>query len=165
MNEEVMEHIFNVEGGYVNHPSDKGGATNFGITRATLRRHRGKRVTNQDVKNMTLQEASEIYEKNYFKKANLHKIKSLALQTIFMDQVVNRGVKAGSKLIQKSYNNYLKSEGLNKKKLVVDGIIGPKSLRAINNNTYVVELTFEFIKVAQLAYIGIAKRNNSQVVF
>ena len=32
----VMAHIFRHEGGYVDHPKDPGGATNMGITHATL---------------------------------------------------------------------------------------------------------------------------------
>ena len=36
----VLKH----EGGYADHPRDPGGATNLGITRATLARWRGRKV-------------------------------------------------------------------------------------------------------------------------
>ena len=41
------------EGGYVNHPLDKGGATNSGVTIATFRSVYGKNKTVKDLKNMT----------------------------------------------------------------------------------------------------------------
>ena len=53
------------EGGYVDHPSDPGGATKMGITHKTLAEWRGKsmaEVTKQDVRNLSLAEARQIYE-------------------------------------------------------------------------------------------------------
>ena len=48
------------EGGFVNDPRDPGGATNMGITIATLSSWRGTPVTVQDVRNLTKQEARQI---------------------------------------------------------------------------------------------------------
>ena len=39
--EACLAHVLQSEGGYVDHPSDPGGATNMGITIATLRTRRG----------------------------------------------------------------------------------------------------------------------------
>jgi lysozyme family protein len=64
---QLIEQILDREGGYVNHSSDKGGPTNFGITQATLAAARGKAVTATDVQNMTRAEAITIYEKQYVK--------------------------------------------------------------------------------------------------
>ena len=54
------------EGGYVDHPDDPGGATNLGITHATLAAWRGKPVTKQDVRNLTVAEAAAIYRARYW---------------------------------------------------------------------------------------------------
>ena len=54
------------EGGYVDHPKDPGGATNLGITLATLRDWRKKPVTKADVRALTKVEAEAIYGMKYW---------------------------------------------------------------------------------------------------
>jgi len=54
------------EGGYVNHPDDPGGATNMGITQATLAAYRGRDVSVADVQRLALAEARAIYETRYW---------------------------------------------------------------------------------------------------
>lgn len=54
------------EGGYVDHPSDPGGATNLGITRATLAGWRGRAVSRAEVKALTRAEAAKIYRALYW---------------------------------------------------------------------------------------------------
>lgn len=55
----VMAFILRWEGGYVNHPNDPGGETNFGISK---RSH-----PNEDIKNMTVERAMEIYHDSYWR--------------------------------------------------------------------------------------------------
>ncbi len=54
------------EGGYVDHPADPGGATNLGVTRATLAKWRGRPVSKSDVKALSRAEAAEIYRRNFW---------------------------------------------------------------------------------------------------
>ena len=54
------------EGGFVNNPHDPGGATNMGITIATLSHELGRQATVNDVRNMSKDTASEIYRKKYW---------------------------------------------------------------------------------------------------
>ena len=42
---EIIDGIIKREGGYVDHPADRGGPTKFGITLATLEAWRGHRIT------------------------------------------------------------------------------------------------------------------------
>lgn len=58
----VLKH----EGGYIDHPSDPGGATNLGITRATLARWRGRRVSKAEIRALTKAEAARIYRALYW---------------------------------------------------------------------------------------------------
>jgi len=62
-----LNFTFKYEGGYVNHPNDPGGPTNFGITQNVLAGWRGKPVSSTDVKNMTRGEAGDIYKANYWR--------------------------------------------------------------------------------------------------
>ena len=58
----VLKH----EGGYADHPSDPGGATNLGVTRATLTRWRGRPVSKAEIRALTRAEAAKIYRALYW---------------------------------------------------------------------------------------------------
>lgn len=61
-----LKFTLSFEGGYVNHPSDPGGATKYGITRATLSHDLGRAATIADVKNLSAARAAAIYRKKYW---------------------------------------------------------------------------------------------------
>src|SRR5690606_5273554 len=63
---DIQRWILASEGGYVDHPDDPGGATNMGITIGRLSAWRGRKVTKQEVKNLTRGEALEIYKACYW---------------------------------------------------------------------------------------------------
>jgi lysozyme family protein len=54
------------EGGYTNHPADKGGPTNFGITIHDYRKYVNPRGTARDVRDMPLSTAKKIYRSKYW---------------------------------------------------------------------------------------------------
>jgi len=54
------------EGGFVNDPRDPGGATNYGITIATLSHELARRATVEDVRGMALTTAAAIYRKKFW---------------------------------------------------------------------------------------------------
>lgn len=66
MFDQALELTLSFEGGYSDHPLDPGGATNFGITRATLERHRGRPVAKSEVMALTKAEAAIIYRADYW---------------------------------------------------------------------------------------------------
>ena len=61
----ALARVLAFEGGFVNHPLDPGGATNLGVTRATLARARGRPVTIAHVRALTRTEAASIYRRFY----------------------------------------------------------------------------------------------------
>lgn len=63
--EQILADILRREGGFIHHPSDRGGCTNFGITLQTLSEWRGRPVTCSDVQALREQEARDIYLRNY----------------------------------------------------------------------------------------------------
>ncbi len=156
--EEAIKGVLEIEGGYVNHPNDKGGPTNFGITQATLSAFRGKSVSVEDVKNLTIFEAKQIYKKNYWDAANLDKFDSQLIADVVFDQGVNRGVSTAVKNLQESYN------ATSRTKLAIDGKVGPKTLAAVNSTNELI-LAASFLKDAQLDYATIVANNPSQRVF
>lgn len=54
------------EGGYTNHPADKGGPTNWGITIADAKKYWKKDATSSDVKAMPVEVAVNIYRTKYW---------------------------------------------------------------------------------------------------
>lgn len=58
--------VLGFEGGYCDNPADPGGATNMGITQATLARSRGRPVTKAEVMALSRNETGDIYRKMYW---------------------------------------------------------------------------------------------------
>jgi lysozyme family protein len=54
------------EGGFVEHPNDPGGATNFGITIGTFRTHYGQNKTVDDLKNIHMGQVRDIVKRSYW---------------------------------------------------------------------------------------------------
>jgi lysozyme family protein len=116
----VLEH----EGGYSNDPSDVGGQTKFGICK--------KYHPEVDIPNLTLEEAEEIYRREYWGAIHGDKINSQSIANKFLDAVVNPGLIA-IKFMQRSLME-ANSMGTYSLPMVmkVDGIVGPNTLTAIN---------------------------------
>ena len=64
-----MTFVFEREAGYVDNPKDPGGATNLGITIATLKAWRRHDVTKQDVRDLGKPEARLIYHAWFWRDA------------------------------------------------------------------------------------------------
>ena len=115
--EEIIERVLEHEGGYVNDPKDPGGETNFGIAK---RSH-----PDVDIKNLTKEQATEIYKKVYWDKNRVGELPT-HLKYIYFDMCVNMGRKRAGRIVQRAANN----KGHN---LVVDGVLGPVTLGKISN--------------------------------
>lgn len=80
------------EGGYVNNPSDKGGATNMGITQYTYDSWlKSLGLASRDVRHITRSEVEQIYYKNYWRKAGCHNM-SPKFALLAFDTAVNMGL-------------------------------------------------------------------------
>lgn len=154
----AIEHVLAAEGGYVNHPDDRGGPTNFGITISTLSQWRKRSVTASDVKNLTKEEACAIYKLNYWDAMNLDLVTSHPIAICLFDQGVNRGPASATIQAQKVLNSEF---GAN---LKVDGKLGPMTAAAINKALW---RTFirEYLQRSEMAYIELALMRSSQMKF
>ncbi len=110
--------ILKEEGGYVDDPEDKGGATNFGITRATLARFRGRAIVSDDVRVLTENEARAIYRALYWD-AIEGDLLPKGLDLFLFDAAVLSGVSRALHWLQTSLN------------VPSDGIIGPVTRQAL----------------------------------
>lgn len=124
--EEIAAEIVAREGGYVNDPDDPGGATNYGVTLATLQRlgidRTGDgRVDVADVKALTRSDAAGIYVEHYFRRPRLAELPGSVQASVF-DMYVNAGSNA-IKILQRLVTRM----GF---PATDDGMIGPATIRA-----------------------------------
>lgn len=106
------------EGGYVDHPKDPGGATNFGITFNTLQAYRGRKITKADVRALTKIEAAAIYKQEYWDRIWGDKLPS-GLDYAVFDDTVNSGAKRAITRLQRVLGMTGKD---------VDGLMGSETL-------------------------------------
>lgn len=120
-------------GEYTDAPGDAGGPTRWGVTLATLSHWRKKPCTADDVKNLTLEEASQIYDAGYWDTVWGDKLVSQMVATKLMDIVVNMGLnppRHGGEVIQKALNMVLGQHGIT---VPVTGRIDHNIVDFINN--------------------------------
>lgn len=125
---QVIDRIIASEGGYVDHPADRGGPTKFGITEAVARAG-GYHGQMQDLPEST---ARRIYTDRYFRAPGFDLVASYStlLAVELTDTGVNMGPKTAIKFLQRclnAFNNDPESD------IVVDGIIGLGTLDALSH--------------------------------
>jgi hypothetical protein len=113
-----LDVVFKHEGGFSDHPLDKGGPTNLGITMKTLKEFREKDVTVDDLKNLRPEEAREIYRARYW---NVMRCNDLppGVDLMVFDFGVNAGPGTSIRTLQGAAG------------VTVDGSIGPITLAAV----------------------------------
>jgi lysozyme family protein len=110
--DQAFERLIGHEGGYVNHPADPGGETNFGITKRSY--------PMENIRAMTLERAKAIYHRDYWGPAGCDAVPSGVKFDLF-DMAVNSGVTTAIRTLQNAVGTG------------ADGVIGPKTLQAINS--------------------------------
>lgn len=110
----LVERVLQHEGGFIDHPSDPGGATNFGITESVARAngYRGH------MRNLPRETAIAIYRKGYWDAVNGDHLPPAVAFQVF-DAAVNHGVGNAARWIQRAAG------------VADDGKLGPISMTAI----------------------------------
>jgi len=98
--EASLTRVLRHEGGYSDHPSDPGGATNFGITIATYARFKGRAVTAAEVRAMPLSDAKAIYKTEYWDTLWCDELPA-GLDYALFDYGVNSGPGRAAKVLQR----------------------------------------------------------------
>lgn len=110
--------ILKHEGGYVDHPRDPGGCTNFGITCRTLEGWRRQPTGCEDVRRMDVSEARAIYRAHYWNAVRGDDMPA-GVNLVVFDAAVNSGRRRSVEWLQSAVG------------ADVDGAIGPQTLRAV----------------------------------
>lgn len=120
----LIDDVIRREGGYVNHPADRGGPTNWGITQAVARQNSYA----GDMRNLPRAAAEAIYRKLYWDRPGFDKvaIRYPRVAAELFDTGINMGTSTAGTFLQRALNALV---GVT---LVLDGAIGPKSLDALD---------------------------------
>lgn len=110
-----ISRVLGHEGGYVNHPRDPGGETNWGVTKRTAQANGYTGA----MRSMTRDQAVEIYHKAFWLRYHADKMPD-AVAFQFFDACVNHGYGNAARMLQRAA------------RVADDGIIGDVSLNAIN---------------------------------
>lgn len=144
-----------LEGGYQNLTSDPGNrnslgvyvGTNWGISARFYEDILGHPPTVQEMKNLSKDEAKQIYKTHFWNKLRASQINNQAVANTIVDMQVNsgRGGRIAQEVLRDRFNINIS----------VDGIVGPKTIFAINSvnaNQFVVK--YNEARVAYYKQIG-----------
>jgi lysozyme family protein len=150
------------EGGISSHSSDLGGYTNRGISLRFLHTigldlNKDGSIDELDLKDISENAVLYIYKTYFWDKIRADEIKSPIIAGHLFDIAVNTGNKRAIKLIQEACNDF----GNN---LKVDGIIGNKTIDAINScNVLLLNATIGYNR--RDFYENLAEKNPNLKVF
>lgn len=165
--ERALSFVFGSEGGLSNHPADRGGPTNMGITAGTLNRaYIQKVVSHNDVRRLSRAEAAKIYEEFYWRPSCAGEM-PWPLCALHFDAAVNHGLGGAAKLLQRTLSK------VQRVPLEIDGSIGPKTKRVLYsaimdmdvNAAYRRRFCSTYLDYREQLFREIVKNNPTQKVF
>ena len=116
--DEIIDHVLESEGGYVNDKHDAGGETYLGISK--------KAYPDLDIKNLSVDQAKQIYYEDYWVPSKAEQLPN-QLREVYCDMVVNFGRRGAAKVLQQACN------GKNPYKIKEDGLVGTATIGACKN--------------------------------
>ena len=149
--------VLRLEGGYVNHPADKGGPTKYGVILSTWKQYGYDKdsdgdIDAQDIKELTEGDAKYIAKKVFWDFFQGDFILNQSIAEFIVDWGYNSGRVTVAKKLQKLLG------------VPADGLIGVQSLNAINSADQ--SNLFDALKVSRRMYIdSIVESNPSQRIF
>lgn len=153
--DQIIDLILKAEGGYTNHPNDRGGPTNYGVIQSEYSLYLGRPASIDDVKKMPIAHARDIFKKKYYFAPKINLLPE-ELQPVVTDACVLYGPKRAIIFLQNIV-------GVNS-----DGSLGPATAKAADD-----AVASRGIRDVVDAYVEeridfcerIVKNNPSQAVF
>lgn len=126
--DDLIDEVIGREGGYVNHPADRGGATRWGVTEAVARAQgwRG------EMRSLPREQAVEIYRRLYWLRPGFDRVAERAPRVAaeLFDTAVNMGAETATGFLQRALNA-LNRSGRDYADLATDRRIGGQTLAAL----------------------------------
>ena len=128
-NQAIIARILTYEGvEFVNHSSDRGGPTKYGVTQRTLAAYRKHPVDAHDVAVLTKSDAAEICEAMFVNLPNFGTIDDMRLRGFVVDWGWASGPQIATRGVQRAVNNFF-----GRAVLAIDGVFGGHSQQTVNS--------------------------------
>lgn len=126
--DEMFNEILRKEGGYSNHPDDKGEETRWGITEKVARAH----GYSGDMRKLPKNTATAILEADYWKAPRFDEVANFSTDIAMelCDTGINMGPSVATKMLQR-WLNVFNQQGKLYPDMTIDGQIGPRTLTAL----------------------------------
>ena len=115
---DALIHVLKHEGGWSNHPADKGGMTNLGVTKAVWEEWVGRESNEKEMRSLTPEMVAPLYRRKYWDKIQGDALPDGVDYAVF-DMAVNSGPGRAAKFLQELVG------------AKPDGAIGPQTLVAV----------------------------------
>jgi lysozyme family protein len=164
----MLDALVGREGGYVNHPADRGGPTRWGITEQVARAYGYK----GDMRSLPRETALEIYRKRYWTGPKFDQVAKRypRVGEELLDTGVNMGQAVAAKFLQRALN-VLNRGAIDYPDITVDGALGNMTLAALDGYKAKRGVRGEAVLLKALdaqqgcRYLDIAEKSVSQETF
>lgn len=151
--EDILDQLIRREGStFTDHPSDRGGATKYGITLGTMREERGPMVMPVDVMTLTENDARDIYQRRYIRRPGFDMVSDSRLRALLIDFGVNSGPKRAIVALQRAVG------------ADPDGVIGAETMQKLDEADSE-QVYKDVLRARLLLYANIVISDQSQLVF
>lgn len=146
----VMNFVLENEGGLADDPHDPGGLTKYGIS--------AKTYPGEDIAALTRARAIELYRRDFWDRHGYGLLRDEGLVTRVMDLAVLAGAPRANRMLQRAYNRLLPTDPREGARyLAEDGVVGPKTLAAVNGYRHPRALVLALQVEAALYLAGLDK--------
>jgi lysozyme family protein len=149
----ALEKTLVFEGGYSDHPLDSGGKTRYGITERVAQMY----GYSGEMKDLPIDFAKKIYYAGYWEPLRLNEVRNQYIANYIFDWAVNGGVRTAARYVQIALN-------LEKIWVDIDGVIGPRTIEAVNKANP--DVMMKILKGLRFHfYYEIIRKDSTQEVF